>query len=964
MGKRKERRLAALSNAGRRVKLDLFAEPSGDLGGSSVNGEVGEDIDPTKRAELPNSPSSSGQQLQNPLLLLGQYSDEELFEESNERLNHADAENSSLDHGGQEGPLGEGKGVDANAVEDLTEQKGELQEMERDSTPVDVLQSLEGGDSGESDSAASTDKGKEIDLAKQASVTGTPDAQVNADVCSGWRIVMHEESNQYYYWNTETGETSWEVPEVLAQTTHLIVPPTEIMETIPVDTNQSSSTSGIELDSSSAAASIGGSVSASLVSQSQEVHVNGPQMSEWLEVHKGDSVKEKNSITDVCQSEPQSNLSAANVLCSGEATNDELENGMDLPSNLMRQCECLLERLKSLKGYGSRLQCQGQMSKYILEVDIRLSDIKSLSSYASSLLPFWIHSQRQLKQLEDVINNEIYHLAVSSQMDDDVDATANAASNEKEKSCEIVGHDFDADGCENSRKSELPNFTATVENDSHNDLPHENVNARLISSLGLSDEHLKGGAAASEKVDGTAYPEPEFLPGEDVDMDVDMEVDDGVSAGITTVEDASSTKVFAPVNQLSRPNAPAEYATLPSGDESTVPLPPEEDWIPPPPPDSDQVPPPPPDNEQIPPPPPDEPPESSYPPVQSYMEMGQPLPYAEQYNLPYPDSNFQYYGPTVTVPTSNLYGHADGSQVAMTNASLYYEVVANTYAETAPIIVSPVDPVAYYNIQDASMVPLPAVSISKSSHLHDESCPMGFSTLASDQIRTGNDPIEAARKLELDVSAVAGKTVTASMGVASPSVIETPAAANGKENISAPSTNVVTASAAVPNTMTAPKGQSKVSRTKKRTVAVASSLRSNKKVSSLVDKWKAAKEELNENEEDEPENAYEILERKRQREIEEWRAKQIASGEAKDNANFQPLGGDWRERVKRRRAQAAKEAAQLPSEASIVANQQLDLAELSKGLPSGWQAYWDEASKQVYYGNVVTSETSWIKPTK
>lgn len=25
----------------------------------------------------------------------------------------------------------------------------------------------------------------------------------------------------------------------------------------------------------------------------------------------------------------------------------------------------------------------------------------------------------------------------------------------------------------------------------------------------------------------------------------------------------------------------------------------------------------------------------------------------------------------------------------------------------------------------------------------------------------------------------------------------------------------------------------------------------------------------------------------------EWRAQQIASGEARDNANFQPLGGDW-----------------------------------------------------------------------
>lgn len=27
--------------------------------------------------------------------------------------------------------------------------------------------------------------------------------------------------------------------------------------------------------------------------------------------------------------------------------------------------------------------------------------------------------------------------------------------------------------------------------------------------------------------------------------------------------------------------------------------------------------------------------------------------------------------------------------------------------------------------------------------------------------------------------------------------------------------------------------------------------------------------------------------------VQEWKAKQITSGEAKDNANFQPLGGDW-----------------------------------------------------------------------
>jgi len=29
-----------------------------------------------------------------------------------------------------------------------------------------------------------------------------------------------------------------------------------------------------------------------------------------------------------------------------------------------------------------------------------------------------------------------------------------------------------------------------------------------------------------------------------------------------------------------------------------------------------------------------------------------------------------------------------------------------------------------------------------------------------------------------------------------------------------------------------------------------------------------------------------------------------------------------------------------------------------------FQAYWDEASKQVYYGNVVTSETTWTRPTR
>lgn len=48
-----------MMGAGRRVKLDLFAEPSGDLGGFSAKNEVGKDMDAELDAELSNSPSSS-----------------------------------------------------------------------------------------------------------------------------------------------------------------------------------------------------------------------------------------------------------------------------------------------------------------------------------------------------------------------------------------------------------------------------------------------------------------------------------------------------------------------------------------------------------------------------------------------------------------------------------------------------------------------------------------------------------------------------------------------------------------------------------------------------------------------------------------------------------------------------------------------------------------------------------------
>lgn len=61
--------------------------------------------------------------------------------------------------------------------------------------------------------------------------------------------------------------------------------------------------------------------------------------------------------------------------------------------------------------------------------------------------------------------------------------------------------------------------------------------------------------------------------------------------------------------------------------------------------------------------------------------------------------------------------------------------------------------------------------------------------------------------------------------------------------------------------------------------------------------WLAAQEELHSSDEaDEDKDMFDVeaLERKRQKEIEEWRHQTLASGGALENANFQPLGTlDW-----------------------------------------------------------------------
>lgn len=908
--------------------------------------------------EIPSGKFSIGEPPENPLLLLGQYSDDDVDEELDKGLNHAIiTESPSVLNDAQveELPAEGCKEMDADIDESIAAQKVGQQHIERDSVLQHVYSRQEDDDTKETDAAGLDDSCKEMHPAPQNFAPGISEVQITGEVSSSWKMVMHEETNQYYYWNTETGETSWEIPAIFAQSTESTLdcksPLTRNVESASVGTHNTGSGLGDELDNSSAAQR-NSLVCTNLITQS-EVDGNGPQTADLAGEYKTEALKDKNLVPKASKIEIQSSLDTINVV-SNNSVNDDLasnrdKTGIDLSTYLVTRSESLLERLKSLKGSQGNSQAHGWLSKYMLEVEIRLSDFTALLSHGSSLLPFWVHSEKQLKRLEEAINDEIYQLAKSAVMDE-VEETHMSASIGKHKSHESMNNESEAEGNKTSVLS-----SPEMRNVSTNEASRGNVESP-IGALGTDDtageRHVIASPDERSPMSG--------FNGEDVDMDVDMEVEEAVPAG----NEANGIDV----NQQDHSYPTAGNPPVVLNDDSTVLPPLDEEWIPPPPPDNEQIPPPPPDNEQIPPPPPDNdqvppPPsdelqEPSYPPLPSYMETGQPVTYAEQYCLAYSDPNIQYYGHSVAdVSSSNFYGHADGSQVAVPDASLYYGIVPNTYGETANAMVNTVQAVAYYDFKTGGVLPAIVDGNAESLQFQKDSAPVSYNVV------TLGSADSTAITMKVNVSTADGGDVVAATIPCTSATIQAPATVSVKDSVSSESTNVIITSAA--GTSSSAKVQSKVLRGKKRTVPVAPSLRSNKRVSGLVDKWKAAKEELNEIEDDEPENLYEILEKKRQREIEEWHAKQIASGEARGNANFQPLGGDWRERVKRRRAQAAaKETAEIAPEVRSNETQQPDLAEFSKGLPSGWQAYWDETSKQVYYGNAMTSETTWNRPSK
>ncbi|XP_010061425.2 uncharacterized protein LOC104449101 isoform X2 [Eucalyptus grandis] len=875
------------------------------------------------------SESYSGQQQDNPLLLLGQYSDDE-NEEEPRRSSNAPGE-SSVAHNDQVETSTSKQNEDTGA--NLTEESDSAkvrEEVGRDSPSVHDMPKFEESDVKESETIASHDLPKEIESGEQIHVAGAFDAQVVGDVSSGWKIVIHEETNQYYYWNVDTGETSWEVPEALSQMTNsagdTYIASTETAHNPGHDSHEVDPNSTMTVGKDGNCAYFGdkgaGSEDALLASQSQKLAEYSSRKDEMTEEQNVENLDYTYYTDDIHKGSKEYPL------------------GTDNWSYLIKQTECLLEKLKSLESSKELHFVRERILKYVMEVEIRLSDMKSLSSYGVALHPFWVHSERQLERLE-LATDEVYQM-----LNDEVKETSEGKL-EKTMKLEFREDQNTNEGgfLTSQTAASFPNDASTAVEPGAVNQDNGTNNEHFASQSGirqlggdLEDGELANSGFISDGPILTASVNAE----EDVDMDVDMEVEDvGPVIGVESTVVPEKSSVLDP---------PPEASSVPSEDQYFIPPPPDEEFIPPPPPDA----------EQIPPPPPDEPPEPSYAPPAPYTEVEQPSSYTEQYPLTYANTNYEYYG------QNGFYGHAEGCQVVLPHGSVSYVPLPST---TASIIVNPVESVAYYSTQDGAVPAAPGVGIVNTSQFQSQPNSLNYSySTTSDELGSAHTLAETSSS-SIPLSGVASSVVGSrsenetSDVPSTSSAIEASATMSEKNNISAPSINTAAASAAPVASSAISKVQSKVLRSKKRTVAVAPSLRSNKKVSSLVDKWKAAKEELQEDDEDEAKTALALLEKKRQREIEEWRAQQIASGEAKENANFQPLGGDWRERVKRKRAQAAREAVQ-NQEQSNDGNQQPSLVELSRSLPSGWQAYWDESSKQVYYGNLITSETTWTRPTK
>eukprot|EP00249_Psilotum_nudum_P005861 c19286_g1_i1 orf=189-2726(+) len=493
--------------------------------------------------------------------------------------------------------------------------------------------------------------------------------------------------------------------------------------------------------------------------------------------------------------------------------------------------ETLKQRLNALAG--DTLLAVPARTRLAIEAETRISDCKSFLSLGPMPDSIWLHMEAQLKCLESLLS---------------VDEVAAVAELEQQKLLEPMAKENISATFVPFREGVLPTFghheivavdaclhqpetiTVLYGNNSgeieEGEIQHSHIK---VSEKLLDPEQVDFGESQGKEqkfmdrveADKPVSGEVSSFGDPDLDMEVDMEVDEETGSETTVpgvgLPFANDVSVDSHVGYgLSISDTYAVPSSL-NSDLGPPPMLPPSDFLPPvlsgqpfpisfapdawalpppPPPDDEWAPPPPDDSEVIPPPPPEEPPPLPPPSPHEATYKVEPVPLP-----PYGDYHASEYVPSEYNVSDYVSEHLPTTDYLPLPNCTFYPVVAN--AETVGNGV--------YAGDSAAM------SFSEGTGTLELTAGMQASGLSETCIASFNIMPEA--------SAPATSTVVSASTVGCTSNLNAKKVAKGKG-------------------------------TKKRahSVVVAPMLRTNKKVSSLVSKWKQAKEELHGNDEDEDED--------------------------------------------------------------------------------------------------------------
>lgn len=232
----------------------------------------------------------------------------------------------------------------------------------------------------ENNASVSVDLHEQLSVFDQTTAPATSDAQALGDASAGWKMVLHEESNQYYYWNTVTGETSWEVPQILGHAAEQ-----RLEDKVTAETECMGSATSENLESS-----------AKMDMDTRQTGVSYSDINEYrnpiddnLHDKKGDNDEDQSDTINGSEqidsqrneiSSPDGSLSSGQsdhvptghlngsgedfTKCRDADYVPEDETEADFSSDLVKHCERLLEQLETMKGYATDVFLYFSMDLY------------------------------------------------------------------------------------------------------------------------------------------------------------------------------------------------------------------------------------------------------------------------------------------------------------------------------------------------------------------------------------------------------------------------------------------------------------------------------------------------------------------------------------------------------------------------------------------------------------------------